>query len=129
MGSDKEAKRAVSRIMRDLRHLTTEDLLTIRIADKSASGVPGKEVKPEFVARVREVIAMLRAENRAFTVTDLEISGKELIRELGMKPGPDIGRVLKGLLDDVVEEVVPNERAALLSRAGERVRSLDVARG
>jgi hypothetical protein len=39
------------------------------------------------------------------------------MQELGMKPGPDLGRVLKALLDEVVDDPDLNQREALLERA------------
>jgi len=57
------------------------------------------------------------AAGAALRTKDLALDGRALIQELHMKPGPDIGRILKTLLDEVVEDPSKNERAALLERA------------
>ncbi len=46
-----------------------------------------------------------------------------LIKELGVKPGPDIGRVLRALLEEVVEEPSLNSRDTLLARARQLLES------
>jgi len=47
-------------------------------------------------------------------LSELEISGKDLIA-IGVKPGPDMGRILKALLDRVLEEPELNTREQLLA--------------
>lgn len=64
-GLVRAGRRALARIEADLEHLSVEDLLELRIADKSASGVAGKELTPEFVARVRALLGQLRESRTA----------------------------------------------------------------
>lgn len=131
MTSDKAGRRVLGRIMADLRHVTILDLddpavpglLALRIADKSASGVAGKEVQPAFIERVTSLLLQMRQESRAFRVADLAISGHDLMG-LGVQPGPELGRILKALLDDVLEERCANEYDALIGRARARVEGL-----
>ncbi|HVH51140.1 MAG TPA: hypothetical protein VM690_03275, partial [Gaiellaceae bacterium] len=49
-------------------------------------------------------------------LADLAINGDDLIAA-GFKAGPDLGRVLRQLLHDVVEDPSCNTRAVLLERA------------
>jgi tRNA nucleotidyltransferase (CCA-adding enzyme) len=42
-----------------------------------------------------------------------------LMQELSIKPGPDLGRILKTLLDEVVDDPNKNQRETLLARARE----------
>ena len=46
----------------------------------------------------------------------LEVNGKDLI-SIGMTPGPELGKVKKQLLDEVIEDRIPNDKTALLLRA------------
>ncbi len=46
----------------------------------------------------------------------LNVDGKDLI-SIGMAPGPALGKVKKQLLDEVIEDKIPNEKTALLLRA------------
>lgn len=52
----------------------------------------------------------------AYTIADLAITGNELIA-MGMRPGPQLGRVLAALLTEVQDERVANERELLAELA------------
>lgn len=54
----------------------------------------------------------------AFSVRDLAVNGKDMM-ELGIPRGPQMGQMLEKLLAEVQEEVIPNEREALLAHAAE----------
>ena len=59
-------------------------------------------------------------EESCFTLKELDISGGDLL-ELGMKPGPGIGKILNQLLEEVLEERLNNCREELLLRAKELI--------
>ena len=68
-----------------------------------------------------EVDAMLEEllrEERCFSLRDLAVDGNDMM-ELGLK-GRDIGRMLQECLNAVLDERIPNERAALLAFAGQQ---------
>jgi tRNA nucleotidyltransferase (CCA-adding enzyme) len=52
-------------------------------------------------------------------VHDLKIKGDDVMRELDLKPGPQVGEVLNKLFDDVIEKRVENVREALLLKVKE----------
>ena len=47
----------------------------------------------------------------------LAITGKDLITEAGMQSGPELGRVLGKLLDEVIEDPNLNQKEILLTLA------------
>ena len=47
---------------------------------------------------------------------DLKIKGDDVMKELNLKPGPDVGKILKKLFKEVEDKKVPNEKEALLER-------------
>jgi hypothetical protein len=51
---------------------------------------------------------------------DLAVDGADLL-ELGYREGPELGAVLSGLLDDVVDDPTRNRKEWLLDRAKERL--------
>ena len=51
-------------------------------------------------------------ERNALTISDLAIGGKDLI-EMGIKPGPEMGEILRQLLDRVLEEPELNKKENL----------------
>jgi tRNA nucleotidyltransferase (CCA-adding enzyme) len=55
-------------------------------------------------------------------LADLAVGGNDLI-ELGFKPGPELGHVLRDLLREVVDDPAQNTRAVLLRRARAKLRT------
>jgi tRNA nucleotidyltransferase (CCA-adding enzyme) len=77
------------------------------------------EIEPEAPA-VQAVLAagnVWLEEMQAFTVQELAIDGKSLMRELSLSPGPRIGELLNRLLEDVALHGILNESTVLLQQA------------
>lgn len=92
----------------------TFDLLDHKQADLAGKHGNGREL--ERLRGFRKVVEGQRSS--AHRLRDLAISGDDLLA-LGYTPGPQIGRVLRTLLDDVVRDPSLNERDILLARAQE----------
>ena len=60
-----------------------------------------------------------RQQSLAIVSEELAVTGKDLIEETGMQAGPELGVMLKKLLDFVVEDPSRNEREVLLKAAKE----------
>jgi tRNA nucleotidyltransferase (CCA-adding enzyme) len=72
--------------------------------------------------------AILREEQRGdmvLRVTDLAISGKDVIDFMGIEPGPMVGMVLSRLLAAVVDNEVENTREALFDELMIQAQELD----
>ncbi|MBM4059895.1 MAG: HD domain-containing protein [Planctomycetes bacterium] len=107
---------AVRRWLRRVGPEQLPDLLRLARADARGKGLP----PDEDLARLDELEARagrLVAAGAALSVRDLAIGGRELIDELGMQPGPAMGRVLAQLLEQVLDDPGRNERAVLLAAA------------
>lgn len=94
-------------------------LLDLMRADLLGKGVPVSERLAEvdaFERLLREEVAR----GATFRVRDLAVSGVDVMRERGIAAGPEVGRVLEGLLERVVAGEVPNERESLLALLRER---------
>lgn len=101
-------------VRRWLMHVPPElvrDFFRLRIALWRAEPVPGGD--RDLVERWRHAHHVLMAKP-VLSVAGLEIDGAELQR-LGIPPGPEYGRILRTLLDRVVEEPALNTRDGLLS--------------
>ncbi|MEB4797324.1 hypothetical protein P5G65_25805, partial [Paenibacillus chondroitinus] len=68
---------------------------------------------PELVSRGEEWLS----EVPCFSLKELAISGKDLASELGMQPGPWMGKLLQDLLERTALGELPNEREMLLQAA------------
>lgn len=90
------------------------DLLKVKRADNLAQN-------PEYLWTEKldeiERLAKEIAEENCFTLQSLNITGNDLIA-LGFV-GKEIGDALKELLNEVIEEKIPNEREMLLKKANE----------
>ncbi len=98
---------------------TLRHLIAVQKADVSAQAPAFREERLDSLRTIESVLEELLAEKPAVHIRDLAISGEDLLA-LGMAPGPAVGELLGELLRQVMEETVPNERAALLRLAGER---------
>ena len=67
---------------------------------------------PEGVAKA---VTAIRATNPPLALKDLAVRGDDLIAA-GVRPGPDVGEVLKRLLGEVLDDPAKNTKEYLLSR-------------
>lgn len=106
-------------VRRWLRRVTPELLPDLYLLNEADVRGKGRDVTSDLrnLAGLKAHVERVLAAGAALSTRDLALDGRALMQELGMKPGPDIGRILKTLLDEVVEDPSKNERAALLARA------------
>ena len=64
----------------------------------------------EIKTRMERIIA----QRQCLTLKDLAVDGRDVMAA-GVSPGPEVGRVLKDLLEEVLNGEIPNERAVLLN--------------
>jgi poly(A) polymerase/tRNA nucleotidyltransferase (CCA-adding enzyme) len=106
---------AVRRFIRRVGAELLEDLFALRSADNAASGArePASGGMAELRARVAAALAGPLGQR------DLAVDGHDLARALDIAPGPQIGELLRRLLDAVLDDPSLNRRDALLRLAGE----------
>ena len=95
-----------------------EDLIDLQEADHLGKGTGEESGQFQIL---RELLAELEEEQACLTVKDLQINGRDLL-ELGFAPSPRLGECLQHLLHQVQDELLPNERTALLSAATDFLR-------
>lgn len=94
-------------------------LVALRRADCAGHGDVTGVMEREAAAADRLLAAaeaVLRS-GECYTAGQLAVTGRDLMQELGLAPGPAVGALQKALLEQVLDEAVPNERAALLAEA------------
>lgn len=107
-------------VRRWLRHVGPEsvaDLFDLRIADALGNGL--RQGFPHALDPMRERIQRLLAESSVLKVADLAIDGHDVMRELGIGAGPEVGEVLERLLQDVMDHPERNTRTNLLEGLSE----------
>lgn len=113
-------KKRVKRLMQKLTDADILRLLEIKRCDRLAHAVDYKELPPEL-AVIPSVMEEIRAEDACLSLRTLAVSGDDLMA-LGIPRGKQIGEMLQSLLDDVIEERLPNEKNALLQAAKARIK-------
>ena len=103
-----------------------QDLYLLNEADVRSKGVP---LPPDLDAleKLKAHVAKVEAQGAALSTRDLAIDGRVLMSELGLQPGPILGKILNALLEDVIADPAKNERDPLLARAREVVKELATA--
>ena len=94
-----------------------EDLFLLREADHVGSG---RERDAGSLNELRARVAAELAAGVALDLHGLAIDGSDLMAELGMTPGPGLGRLLDWLLERVIAEPSVNTREGLLDLARRR---------
>ncbi len=98
-----------------------DDLVLLKWADRNGKGRGDVAFNPQTGLR-RRVDTILK-EEQAFKLRDMKLNGHDLMNELGIKPGPDIGKVLRSLFEEVLDDAALNNRDKLLSKAKELITS------
>ncbi|MDP9321023.1 MAG: CCA tRNA nucleotidyltransferase [Chloroflexota bacterium] len=103
---------AVRRFIRKVGLEVIPDLFALRRADNIGSGVraPRLYALEDLWARVQEEIER----STAFSPKDLEVDGTDVMRELGIGPGPEVGRVIAAVFERVLDDPDLNARERLL---------------
>jgi tRNA nucleotidyltransferase (CCA-adding enzyme) len=105
---------ALRRWLRKVGPDAIADLFDLRIADVLGNGL--RVGFPVYLETMRERIERLLEESRTLRVTDLEVDGHDVMRELGVGPGRAVRATLERLLEEVLEDPSRNAREHLLAR-------------
>ena len=102
-------RRAASKIGRDIMWME----FAVQYADvlaQSPDTISAKTAKLDSCMKKYEEI---EEKNQPLCVKDLAVNGRDLMQE-GIKPGPQLGKLLQGLLETVLEEPERNTKEELL---------------
>jgi tRNA nucleotidyltransferase (CCA-adding enzyme) len=104
---------AVRRFIRKVGLEVIPDLFALRRADNIGSGVraPRMYALEDLWARVQGEIER----STAFSPHDLEVDGNDVMRELGIGPGPAVGRVIAAVFERVLDDPDLNARDRLIA--------------
>lgn len=112
---ENQTDKAIRRFINNVGLDSVEDMMDLRIGDRLGGGL----TEPEswrlnlFRRRIKDVL------KKPFTVHDLKVDGRDVMKVLEIKPGPKVGEVLNKLFDEVADEKSKNERERLLERIRE----------
>ncbi len=119
---DEVTERSVRRLVKKVGPENMDALLEVRRAERKGSGVPKAE--PYRLRHLRYMIEKVQKD--PLTVGMLKVSGEDVMKELGIKPGPRVGLILNALLEDVLDDPERNTKKYLESRMKELDKLSDV---
>ena len=103
--TDKAVRRFITNVGKDY----IQDMLDLRTGDRVGSGATPTSWRLELFKK-----RMIEVQQQPFSITDLKITGNDVMKTLKIKPGPKVGQVLKKIFNKVVEKKVNNNRLTLI---------------
>lgn len=108
--------RLLKRRLNELGEEALRQLIEVRRADILGQGTTDRAEAEAWAQTMREALDALLAQSPCVTLKQLAVNGGDLLA-MGFPKGKLIGACLNGLLEEVLEERLPNRREALLARA------------
>lgn len=111
---NKQTNSAIRRFIKNVGRENVQDMLELRIGDRLGGGAAKTSWRfEEFKKRIEEV------QKQPFSVKDLKVNGKDVMKILGIPSGPKVGEILNKLFAEVEEDQSRNTREYLLQRIKE----------
>ncbi len=89
-----------------------QDFLVIKRADMAGQSDYNRDIRESYVNSMIAMHEEVCRENQCFKINDMEIKGKDLI-EMGIKPGKEMGDILKALFEKVLDNPELNKKEIL----------------
>lgn len=106
---------SVRRLIKKVGKENLNDLIDLRVADRLGSGTP--KAMPYKLRHLQYMID--KVQHDPISVKMLKIDGNDLINDLSLKPGPQIGAILDVLLGEAINDPKKNNRQYLKKKAKE----------
>lgn len=115
---DRQTDSSIRRFIRNVGKENIQDMLDLRVGDRLGSGVKETSWRLEkFKKRIEEV------QKQPFSVADLKVNGRDVMKILGIPSGPRVGEILNKLFEEVDKDPKKNKRVYLLGRINKFVSS------
>ena len=109
--TDKSIRRFVTKIGKELFPM----YVLVQRADILAQSNYKRDQKLQNIQKAEEIFAGIIEREECLSLKDLAVTGKDLI-EMGIKPGKEIGEILNGFLEMVIENPTLNKKEILLNK-------------
>ncbi len=105
---------AIRRFIKNVGLENINDMMLLRVGDRKGGGSKSTSWRlTELQQRIGEQLY------EPMSLKDMAINGNDLMTDLHVNPGPQMGKILNTLFDEVIEDSAKNTREYLLSRAKE----------
>lgn len=106
---------AIRRFIRRVGIENVSDIIDLRIGDRLGSNAKKESWRlTKFKERIKSELGP-----KPFSINDLAINGNDIMKELSLKPGPEIGKIIQELFEEVDEDLSRNNRTYLINRLKE----------
>lgn len=107
---ENQTDKAIRRFIKDITKEYLQDMLDLRTGDRIGSGATPTSWRLDlFKKRLEEV------QKHVFAVTDLKISGEDVMKVLKLKPSKKVGEILEKLFKQVEDGKLKNEKSDLIA--------------
>ncbi len=110
-------KRLLRRRLSQHGEATVRQMLALQHADFGSKGTGTAQEEAVF-GQIEDLLAEILAEDACLGLKDLAVNGRDLM-QIGFPADPSLGKCLQHLLEQVLDEQLPNEKQVLLSVARE----------
>ena len=114
--NDRSVRRAVNKLGEGMFPM----LMKVQRADVLAQSTYKREEKLAKIDRLTEIYESITRAGDCVTIKELAVNGSDVIA-LGVNPGPEVGNILSGLLELVLEDPKCNTREYLLEKIKEQI--------
>lgn len=115
---DKISRKTYKEYIAKLGIETVENLFLVREADILAQNPRFHAESLEENKTGKKILEQIKEEDMCFKIKDLAIDGK-VLENIGIPPSPAMGKILETLLDEVMDDNLPNKKDNLIKRAKE----------
>lgn len=112
------SKKSVRRLFQRIGVENLDYFLAIKRGDIMGQDFSFALERLKNLEKIKEIASALQEEGDCFGLAQCHINGRDLL-EMGVPSGELIGEILRKLCNEVIEEQIPNEKEALLTRAKE----------
>ena len=104
VGGPAEKRTAIKRLLNKLGPDASRDVLDFQIADNMAKSDKAKGEKLQAVLAAKALLEDIIAAGEPVKTSDLAISGRDVMRELGIAPSAAVGQHLQYLMREVIKD-------------------------
>ena len=108
---ERQTDKAIRRFIRNVGRENLTDILELRRADRIGGGA--RETSWRFERFKKKLVEV---QKQPFSVTDLKVSGHDIIKILNIRSGPAVGKILNQLFEEIEEDKKKNKKEHLLKR-------------
>ncbi|MBU1032158.1 CCA tRNA nucleotidyltransferase [Patescibacteria group bacterium] len=109
---ERQTDSAIRRFIKNVGLENIADMMALRIGDRLGGGTQ-RAVSwrmEKFEERIKQVL------KKPFSISDLKINGRDIMKTLNIKPGPKVGEILQKLFEEVLEDSSKNNMDYLVNR-------------